>query len=208
MKKIYFLIIIILAAGLLSACAEKGPILLTINYEAPEMKPETASKTVVDVSPLIDRRGKPSSVLGLRTIPDSLQNDLVVQDTVAALATDILKEAFQSRGITVKDAGEWNLTAEGIKTHGTGLLIGGEISALWIDSRASTFKTNLKSTVKLKIVAADRAEKKIIRTIDVNSSLEEDVLYSREKLEQTLSTALSAAIDQIFKDEELRKRLW
>jgi len=206
MKKRYLLMTAVLLAGLLAACAEKGPILLNVSYQEPEVKP-TASKATVVVSPLIDKRGKPASILGLRTIPDDLQNDLVVQDTVAAMATEQLKKAFQARGIAVKDAGEWNLTAEGLKTQGTGLLIGGEITTLWIDSKAATFKTNMKSTVKLKIVAADRSEKKIIRTIDVSSSLEEDVLYSREKLEQTLSNALSAAIDQIFKDEELKKRL-
>jgi len=41
----------------------------------------------------------------------------------------------------------------------------------------------------------------------VSSKLDEDVLYSREKLEQMLSEALSSALDQIFKDEELKKRL-
>jgi uncharacterized lipoprotein YajG len=207
MKNVRFLITAVLAVGLLSACAEKGPILLTISYQAPEGKAGAASKTVVAVSPLKDSRGKPASLLGLRTIPDGLQNDLVIQGSVAEMATANLKQAFQARGIAVKDAGDWDLTAEGMKTGGADLLIGGEITTLWIESKASTFKTNLRSSVKLKIVAGDIGEKKIIRTIDVDSTLAQDVLYSQEKLEQTLSEALSAAIDQIFNDVELKKRL-
>jgi truncated hemoglobin YjbI len=34
-----------------------------------------------------------------------------------------------------------------------------------------------------------------------------DVFYSQEELEQILSETLSSAIDQIFKDEELKMRL-
>jgi hypothetical protein len=41
----------------------------------------------------------------------------------------------------------------------------------------------------------------------VNSKLDQDVLYSRERLEMILSEALTSAIDQVFKDEELKKRL-
>jgi hypothetical protein len=43
--------------------------------------------------------------------------------------------------------------------------------------------------------------------VEVSSRLEQDVLYSREELEAALSEALSSAIDQIFKDDELKKRL-
>jgi uncharacterized lipoprotein YajG len=207
MKKVYFLMTAILLVMGLFACAEKGPILIAIGYQAPAEKSASTSKTVVAVSPLKDGRGKPASVLGMRTIPDGLQNDLVVQGSVAEMATANLKQAFRARGFVVKDAGNWDLTAESMKAAGADLLIGGEVATLWIESKASTFKTNLRSSVKLKIVAGDIGEKKIIRTIDVDSTLEQDVLYSREKLEQALSEALSAAIDQIFIDGELKKRL-
>jgi hypothetical protein len=61
--------------------------------------------------------------------------------------------------------------------------------------------------VQLKIVAGYLSEKRVIRTIDVSSKLDEDVLYSQEELEQILSETLSSAIDQIFKDGELKMRL-
>jgi uncharacterized lipoprotein YajG len=207
MKKRHLLITAVLSMGLLAACAEKGPIQLTISYQTPADKTASASKTVVAVSPLKDGRGKPASVLGMRTIPNGQQNDLVVPGAVAEMVTANLKQAFRSRGIVVKDAPDWSLIADDMKFGGADILIGGEITTLWIESKASPFKTNLQSSVKLKIVAGDIREKKIIRTIDVNSTLEQDVLYSRDKMEQTLSEALSAAIDQIFSDEELKKRL-
>ena len=50
------------------------------------------------------------------------------------------------------------------------------------------------------------SEKKIVRSVEVSSKLDQDVLYSREKLEEVLSEALSSAIDQIFTDQELLKR--
>ena len=200
------LMTVILTASLISACAEKGPILLSISYQAPESKEAAASKKVVAVSPLKDSRGKSASVIGLRTIHD-LQNDLVIQDTVSKMVTESVKKAFEARGIAVKDAGEWDLTDAGIKNDGAGLLIGGEITALWLESKALMLSTNVKSAVKLKIVVGVMTEKKIIRTINVASALDEDILYSDEKLEQQLSEALSSAVNQIFNDEELKKRL-
>jgi hypothetical protein len=41
----------------------------------------------------------------------------------------------------------------------------------------------------------------------VESTVEQDVLYSTSKLEEVLSDALAGAIDQIFKDDDLNKKL-
>jgi len=190
-----------------SGCAEKGPILLTIGYQAPAEKTTTASNIAVGVSPMRDGRGGSASVLGKKTIQNGIHNDLVVSGTVSEIATRALKEALIARGFTVHDVADWDLTAEGIKPDGSTLLLGGEINALWLESVSIPFKTSMKVVVRLKIVAGDGAEKKIIRTLDVSSKLDQDVLYSREMLENSLSEALTSAIDQIFKDEELKTRL-
>ncbi len=159
------------------------------------------------MSPFQDVRGKPATVLGKRTIPSGQVNDLVVQGTVAELTTSILKKALASRGISVKDVPAWDLTAEGMTDGGSALLLGGEIKMLWLESTAEPLKTHLLATILIKVVAGDPSEKKIIRTIVVSSKLDQDVLYSQEKLESALSEALSSAMDQIFQDEELKKRL-
>ena len=78
---------------------------------------------------------------------------------------------------------------------------------LWLDSTPETFNTHVKATVQIKIVAGDPSQKRIVRTLEVSSKLEQNVLYSQEQLEITLSEALSSAVNQIFQDEDLKKRL-
>ncbi len=202
-----FALSVLIAVVFLTSCAEKGPILLNIGYQAPAEKAGTASTIVVGVSPFRDVRGEQPSVLGKRTIPNGMQNDLVVQGTVAEIATISLKEALTRRGIAVKDVAAWDLTADGIKAEDAALVLGGEIKVFWLESSASALNTHLKASVQLKVVAGDTGGKKVIRTIEVNSKLDQDVLYSRKRLENMLSEALSLVIDQIFKDGELKKRL-
>ncbi len=191
---------------LLSACAEKGPVLLTIDYQAPAEKAALATTVSVGVSPFRDDRGEPASVLGKRTIPSGMQNDFVVRGTVAETATAILKKAFAARGVAVRDI-VWDLTAEGTNAAGADILLGGEIKTLWLESRPSSMQTHMKASVQIKITIGDKLEKKIIRTIDVNSKIDQEILYSQERLEAALSEALSSAMDQIFQDDELKKRL-
>lgn len=209
LKKIrWYVGISALALVLFAGCAEKGPILLDIGYPAPEGKPVAAAKVVVaGVAPFRDDRGKAESIVGMRSIPSGLQNDLVVQGTVSGMVATTLKGALKVRGITVKDVPGWDLTAEGMKAEGVGILFGGVIKTLWLKSTAETLNTHLIASVQLKIVAGDPAGKKIIKTIDVESTVEQDVLYSTSKLEEVLSDALAGAIDQIFKDDDLNKKL-
>ncbi len=210
LKKIrWFLGISALALVLVAGCAEKGPILLDIGYPAPEEgKPAAAAKAVVaGVAPFRDDRGKAESIVGRRTIPNGIQDDLVVQGTVSGMVASTLKGALKVRGIKVKDVPGWDLTAEGMKSEGVGILLGGVIKTLWLKSTGETFKTHLIASVQLKIVAGDPAGGKIIKTIDVESTVEQDVLYSTSKLEEVLSDALAGAIDQIFRDEDLNKKL-
>jgi uncharacterized lipoprotein YajG len=197
----------VLVVAILTGCAEKGPILLNIEYQEPEEKAGASSTATVGVSPFQDVRGKSATVLGKRTIPNGQENDLVVQGTVAELATSILKKALSSRGISVKDVPAWDFSAEGMRDGGSALQLGGEIKTLWLESTAEPWKTHLLATILIKVVAGDPSEKKIIRTVVVSSKIDQGVLYSQEELESALSEALSSAMDQIFQDEELKKRL-
>jgi uncharacterized lipoprotein YajG len=203
----YALSVLIVTVLFLAGCAEKGPVLLAISYQAPAEKAGTASKIAVGVCPLRDGRGEPPSILGKRTIPSGMQNDLIVHGTVAETATAILKDAFTARGIAVQDIASWDLTAEGMNDARADLILGGEIKTLWLESKPSSMLTQLKASVQIKITVGDRLEKKILRTIDVNSKLDQEILYSRERLEAALTEALSSAMDQIFQDDEVKKRL-
>jgi len=195
---------------ILAGCAGKGPILLDVAYQAPAMKPAPDVKAAVAVSPFRDDRDKPASVLGKRVISDGQKDEFVVQGTVAEIATTSLKKALVARGVTVTDAPAWDLTVDGLKGQGAPVLLGGEIKTLWLDSQAASYlnlNTHASVVVQLKVVAGDTVEKRIIRTIEVSSKLEQDLFYSKEKLQAMLSEALSTAIDRIFQDEELKKRL-
>ncbi len=203
----YCLGIAALAMVVLAGCAERGPILLHIGYLQPQERPAAAMKVVVGLSPFKDDRGKPSSVLGKSTYESGLENDLVVQGTVSELVQARSKEAFRARGVAVKDA-VWDLKPEDIHRDGANLLIGGEIKTLSVDSISKPFKTTVTATVQIKVVVADTAEKKIVRTLDVSSKLESEIWpYSPQKIEGVLSEALSAAIDQIFNDDNVKKAL-
>ena len=198
-----------LAVLLLAGCAEKGPILLSnIGYQQPaEKKTAAEKKIVIGVSLFKDSRGLATSVLGTRTIPSGMRNDLVVQGTVAELVAAALKDALKARGLDVKDVPVWDLTAEGMKAEGVDYLFGGEIKVLRLESTGTILSTNLTALAQFRIVVGDPIEKKIIRTLDVNSKIEQQILYSNERLEEALSEALTTALDQIFQDEVLKSRL-
>ncbi len=197
----------IIAIVLFSGCAEKGPILLNVAYQPSEGKTVTSKKIVVGLSPFKDNRGTAASVLGTRTVPSGMQNDFVVEGTVADLVTTALKAALKEHGLDVKEVPPWDLTAEGIKGEDAELLFGGEIKTMQLESKATSFKTSLAASVQIRVVVGDIAAKKIIRTLDVNSKIEQEILYSRDKMESALSEALTSALDQIFQDDVLSKRL-
>lgn len=193
---------------LVTGCAKKGPVLVTVATAAPEKKEAPAKKIVVGLSALKDIRDQKSSVLGTTTIPSGTAYDLVVQGTVADLVTKALKGALEARGVTVKDIEGWDLTAEGITAEGVDIVIGGQIKKLLAESKSEPFRTKINATVQLKCVVADGAEKKIIRKLTLNSrNAREDVLFSADKVGSTLGGALSSAIDQLLNDEVVAGRL-
>ena len=194
-------------AALLAGCAEKGPIFLNVGYQPAEVRSGTQKKIIAGVSPLKDSRGRAASVLGKRKTSSGIENDLMAQVAVSDLVASGLKNALKARGVMVKDAAAWDMTEGNIPAGNFDILLGGEITTLWLESTSAPFKTSLKGSVQLKIVAADASGKKIIRTLNVNSKVEQDVLYSREKLESVLSEALSSALDQIFADSVLEIKL-
>jgi hypothetical protein len=203
--------IVVLAVALLSlsACAEKGPVLLEgVNYQVPEGTVASPANVVVGVSPFRDERGKTTSILGKRMISDSVENDLVVQGTVADLVTAGLKDALKARGVTVRDAPAWDLNAETIKADGMNILIGGEIKTLWVDVVSQPLNVKTSAAVQLRVFAVDSAEKKIFRTLVLNSKVErQDIAFSYDTTAGALSEALSSALNQLLKDDEFKKKI-
>lgn len=207
----FFLSISALAAIILSGCStQKGPFLMAnIQYFPPEGLVAAKPKVVVGVSPVKDDRGKPVSVLGTKNGSSSSgENDLVVQGTAAELVTARLKDALIARGFSVKDVAGWDMTAEGIKAEGVDILISGEIRTLWVELITGVLDSFLKADAQLRVFVADVPEKKMLRSLTLNSKLERhNIAFSFEYVQETLSDALSAAINQVFDDEEVKKKL-
>lgn len=195
--------------GMLSACAEKGPMLLEgITYQAPEALVAGVQKIVVGIAPFKDDRGKTVSILGKRTISNYIENDLVVQGTTADLVTAAFKDALKSRGITVKDAPAWDLKAETVKGDGFDILVGGEIKTLWVEVVSQPLNVKTTAEVQLRVSAADVGENKIFRTLVLNSKMErQDVSFSLDSVAGAISEALSSALDQLMKDDEFKKKI-
>jgi len=209
MIKFVLAAVLSISLSLLSGCAEKGPMLLEgITYRAPEAQAAGVPKLVVGIAPFKDDRGKTVSVLGKRTISNYIENDLVVQGTTADLVTAAVKDALKSRGIMVKDAPAWDMTAETIKAEGMNILIGGEIKTFWVEVVSQPLNVKTSAEVRLRVSAADGAEKKIFRTLVLSSKMErQDVAFSFESVSAALSEALSSALEQLLKDDEFKKKI-
>ena len=204
----YFTMLALAACSLFGGCAEKGPIPIDMRYISPAGMASPARKITVGVSAFKDERTKPLMVLGKRVYSDGQTDDFITTGTVAELVAAKLKDALTSRGITVKDVAGWDMTPEGIKPEGVDVLFGGEIKMLWVESESAVLNTKLVSEVKLRVAVADVKEKKIFRTLTLTSKLERtDFSFSLETVEDTLSHALSSAIDQLMNDEELKKKI-
>jgi uncharacterized lipoprotein YajG len=186
-------------AAIVMGCAEKGPVLVSIAYQPTGAVAVAKKKPVVRVGPIRDSRGTEASLVGKKTVSGT-SDGILIQRTVSELVTARLKDAFAARGFIVKGI----MDADAVPSGSLNLLAGGEIKTLWLESSSSRFVTTLHTTVQLKIMLANADEKRIIKTFDINRTIDRYRFYSREKLEQELSQALSSALDQIFNDEAMR----
>ena len=195
--------------GLLSACVQPGPLLVQdILYQAPTSTAvRPAKKVVAGIAPLSDLRGVTNSVLGKRTV-DAVQNDLVVQGTVADLVRAALKEALQARGAVVTEAAAWDIETGPGPQAGQDLLFGGELKVFWVDVVSRPLNVQTKATVQLRMAVADASDGKVLRTLNLNSTLSrEDIAFSFDTVQRTLSESMTSALDQLLSDKLIQERL-
>ncbi|MDA8098760.1 MAG: hypothetical protein M0042_03975 [Nitrospiraceae bacterium] len=201
--------LLVLAAAFSSGCAEKGPVLLQdMGYRPAEGAAAPASKIIAGVAPFRDLRGAAPSIIGKRVIREYIENDLVVQGTVSDIVTAATKSALQAQGIAAKDVPAWDLNAETASTGLADLVIGGEIKSLWVDVLSQPLNVKTRAVVQLRVAVADGQEKKILRTLNLSSTIErEDVSFSFENVQGAVSEALTAALNQLLNDDEFKKRI-
>ncbi len=176
-----------LLAAFLSGCAHPGPILLDFQYQPPQDVSAGAAKITLGVSPFRDGRGKVASVIGKRSLESTKEtNDLVVQGTAAEKVTAALKSALKARGIAEKDLAAWDLTEAGVPSGGADLIISGEIKKFWAETKSRFANTTIKAEVQIRISVADMAQKKIIRVVNVSSTMERQNITFSTKSESTV----------------------
>jgi hypothetical protein len=200
---------LLLALAVVAGCAGRGPILVDFQYQpAAGYTPAETPSVTVAVAPFKDERGKTDSVTGRRfNSTNDKVNNLVVQGTVSEKVTEAFKTALRLRDIPINETATWDQTEEGIPAVGN-LVLSGQIKTLWVESVSAFANTKVTAKVEIRVVAADPVQKKIVRALTVTSSIErQNVVYSTAFTQETMAEALTAAINKVFNDEELMKRL-
>ncbi len=199
---------LILSFGL-SACATSGPVLIgALRYERPQGMGSVRPGLSVAVGVFNDQRGVAPSLIGKRILPSAgVENELVVGGSAADMVSSVMKQALSARGIEVKEALQWDLSLENIPDIAD-LFIWGEVKAMDVYAESRPLSVSYKADVQIRLMAADAKQKKLIRTLNLNSRLErQDIVFSFSTVEDMLTEALSSAIDQVFADQEINKRL-
>lgn len=209
MAGLYRVICMLVLSFSLAACAASGPVLIgDIRYEQPQGIVSSKPALSVAVGKFDDQRGVGASLIGKRSLPSAgVENDLVVGGSAVDIVRSVMKQALSARGIEVKDVPQWDISLENIPDTAD-LCIWGEIKALGIYAESRPLSVSYKADVQLRLMVADAKHKKLIRTLNLSSRLErKDIAFSFSTVQDMLSEALSSAIDQMFADQEINKRL-
>lgn len=102
----------------------------------------------------------------------------------------------------------WDLREETINKDWGKILVGGTIDELEIVCDDSFPVKTYRANVKLTVVFANVPAKTISDQIRVKSSSSlKDISFSEEMLEQQINAVLSDALERIFTDPEMKKRI-
>jgi len=195
--------------GLAGCAAQKGPILVGAEYEAPQGLAPAAPKVVVGLSPFKDARGGKPSVIGVReNNAGQFENDLVVQGTVSDLVTAAIKKALKARNITVKDLPAWDLNVDHLNADNVDIVLGGTVVSLWATVVTQPLKTTAHVDATVHAVMADARDKTVVRELDMHGTFDDQYLtFDPEKVGEALSSALSSMVDQLMNDPEFKKKV-
>jgi hypothetical protein len=119
--------------------------------------------------------------------------------------TNPIKDFFGRAGYRVAaESPAWDLQEASINKGWGPILVGGSIDDLDVVCRESLTVKKYMAKVKLTIYFADTLRGKIFHTLTTDSSASLDhVLFSEERLEQQINTALSGAIEKMFEGRDI-----
>jgi hypothetical protein len=125
-----------------------------------------------------------------------------------AVAAGIREYLIKAGYKVVRNVGVWDLKEGTIPDTDNKFILGGNIEELELSCRKGFPTDTYKARIKISIVLADAAAKKILyrMAVESNTSLEH-VSFSEERLEKQINSALREAIEKIFEDKNFAQKL-
>jgi len=176
----------------------------------PEMK-GSEKKIKITVAAFEDLRTISDTTLIGRVIKSDRQNIPVLPKYVRPpmAVASALKEIFLKAGYQVApDIPRWDLKEESIRKEWGAILIGGSIDELEVICEDKMTIKKYRAKAKITVFLANTQTSKIFYKVSAQSSVSlEHILFSEERLEEQISTALSDAIEKIFEGNEITAKI-
>jgi len=175
------------------------------------LKGDEASNATIAVAEFTDtRKLDDQSIIG-RVVEKGGMKKLVFPKNIKATKAISrgIKEYLRKAGYKVDDKTvQWDLNENNIPRQDNKILIGGNIDELEVFCRRDFPANSYKTDIKLTIYFADIIKGKILYKSTVESSYSrENVLFSEEILGDQASIALGDAIEKLFEDKAVAKKL-
>jgi len=173
--------------------------------KAPEKKIKITVAAFEDLRTVSD-----TMVIG-RVIKSHRQNIPVLPKYVKPpmAVASAMKDVLLKAGYQVSpDVPRWNLKEESIRKEWSPILIGGSIDELEVICEDKVTITKYRAQAKITVFLANTQTSKIFYKVSAKSSVSlEHILFSEERLEEQINTALSDAIDKIFEGNEITAKI-
>ncbi|MBN2255187.1 MAG: hypothetical protein JW736_05740 [Deltaproteobacteria bacterium] len=196
------------------SCAPPALYNVTVEYAAPPEaagKPEASKNLTITVAKFNDLRNVEDTMVigsvsqaGERPIP-ILPRFHMPSISVTRAVKDYL---YSQKYIVAKGAPDWNLNSDTIAQEWGDMVIGGNIRAFELICSKERPIIKYKARVSLTAVFADVAKKEILFSVNVESSPSLDhVRFTEGKMAEVINDALAAAVNQIFENEQVSRRM-
>ena len=201
----------------ITGCASGLHNSVNMNYDAEKASipaylknDDKGSSNVINIAEFVDTRKDDPMIIG-RVVEKNGMKTLVLpkyakptQAVASGIKRYLSKAGYKTSGI----AGQWDLKEETIPKVDSKLIIGGNIEELELTCRKGFPTDSYKASMKLNIVIADAAKRKILyrSSVESNSTLEH-VSFSEARLEEQINIAMADAIEKVFEDRKLAQKL-
>jgi len=172
---------------------------------------EKERNATIDITEFMDVRNVDDTVIIGRVVDkDGTKTSILPKYTkpTQAVASGVRRYLAKAGYKISVSAHKWDLKEETIPQSDSKLIIGGNINELELICRKGFPTDSYQALIKLTLVLADGAKRKIIYrgSVESNSSLEH-VSFSEERLEEQINVAMSDAIEKIFQDKNMVQKL-